>query len=60
MSSNPDEVLQHGLNPYYTGSYSMRPIILIRLRRMTLGLNPYYTGSYSMRCTLVEQLPTDI
>ena len=36
-----------GLNPYYTGSYSMREI---KHLYMLVGssLNPYYTGSYSM------------
>ena len=35
-----------GLNPYYTGSYSMRAPLLVIL--MIMSLNPYYTGSYSM------------
>ena len=35
------------LNPYYTGSYSMRKQGL-NYTVMVRGLNPYYTGSYSM------------
>ena len=37
----------NGLNPYYTGSYSMRYEIQLASKE-TIGLNPYYTGSYSM------------
>ena len=36
-----------GLNPYYTGSYSMRGHVAAKTAEK-LGLNPYYTGSYSM------------
>ena len=35
------------LNPYYTGSYSMRPQTFANLK-IYQSLNPYYTGSYSM------------
>ena len=37
-----------GLNPYYTGSYSMRSLPL-ESSCLRFCLNPYYTGSYSMR-----------
>ena len=36
------------LNPYYTGSYSMRFKTGFSTNYSTKGLNPYYTGSYSM------------
>ena len=36
------------LNPYYTGSYSMRAMSN-KKKLKSRGLNPYYTGSYSMR-----------
>ena len=36
------------LNPYYTGSYSMRIAKTVYLIQKQ-SLNPYYTGSYSMR-----------
>ena len=36
-----------GLNPYYTGSYSMRVFDQTEIMVMR-RLNPYYTGSYSM------------
>ena len=35
------------LNPYYTGSYSMRLVRQMYFNSFG-GLNPYYTGSYSM------------
>ena len=37
-----------GLNPYYTGSYSIR-CNAQDVYNIALGLNPYYTGSYSIR-----------
>ena len=38
------------LNPYYIGSYSMRPILIL-LFTIQVCLNPYYIGSYSMSYT---------
>ena len=38
----------HCLNPYYTGSYSMRQAKISLIRISWNSLNPYYTGSYSM------------
>ena len=38
----------NSLNPYYTGSYSMR-FKLMANNVTEECLNPYYTGSYSMR-----------
>ncbi len=35
------------LNPYYTGSYSIR-CNAQDVYNIALGLNPYYTGSYSI------------
>ena len=37
------------LNPYYTGSYSMRILLDMAEIKIYKCLNPYYTGSYSMR-----------
>ncbi len=37
----------NSLNPYYTGSYSMRKFGSVSIAS-TQSLNPYYTGSYSM------------
>ena len=35
------------LNPYYTGSYSIRKGEHLTFKNMP-SLNPYYTGSYSI------------
>ncbi len=39
-----------GLNPYYTGSYSMSNACQCSYECIHC-LNPYYTGSYSMSCS---------
>ena len=41
------EPSQDGLNPYYTGSYSMSGTCNAT-NWNHCSLNPYYTGSYSM------------
>ena len=43
------------LNPYYTGSYSIR-CNAQDVYNIALGFNPYYTGSYSIR---VKTLPKE-
>ncbi len=40
------------LNPYYTGSYSMRNMNENK-EESVLRLNPYYTGSYSMSLIII-------
>ena len=43
------------LNPYYTGSYSMRLIRMLLKLQPKSGLNPYYTGSYSMSLGTISE-----
>ena len=40
------------LNPYYTGSYSIR-CNAQDVYNIALGLNPYYTGSYSISLFII-------
>ncbi len=47
------------LNPYYTGSYSMRLVRQMYFNSFG-GLNPYYTGSYSMSIRGQNQRRQDI
>ena len=46
---NANKAKAQGLNPYYTGSYSMSSQDFDQQLKCINGLNPYYTGSYSMR-----------
>ena len=43
-----------GLNPYYTGSNSMRNNDARIYGRRRSSLNPYYTGSNSMRRNVLQ------
>ena len=47
--------LVESLNPYYTGSYSIRRVNYSTGRRKSC-LNPYYTGSYSIRMLVADML----